>query len=166
MLSQDRLKFLLHYDEASGQFTWIGRSGPGCNRRVGDKAGSPNSDGYIQIGIDGVLHKAHRLAFLWMTGEFPKKFVDHINGDRFDNRWMNLRPATVSENKFNSRLGSNNKSGVKGVTWYPPSQKWRANIAYNKRYVHLGTFETKELAIEFRQLAAELVHGEYVNHGG
>jgi len=143
-LTQARLKELLHYDPETGVFTWrVGRVG--C--RAGSIAGSLNGCGYRQIGIDRRMHLLHRIAFLYVTGGFPQEELDHINGVRDDNRWVNLREATGSENRHN--LGgppSHNTSGFLGVYWCKRRQKWVAEIKLRGRKRHLGYFDTAEEA--------------------
>jgi len=132
--------------------------------RVGKPTGSPNVQGYMKVCVDGVYHSAHRIAWLWMFDEWPEypaKEVDHINGDRSDNRIANLRVVTKSENQRNSSSRINNSSGVHGVNWKARGHKggrWVARIWNGPRHVYLGTFETlREAAIARR--AAERVLG-------
>lgn len=142
-LTQARLKVLLHYDPETGHFTWrVTRN----QTAIGSRAGSPSGDGYIRIKVDGQLQRAHRLAFLYMTGEFPPNQVDHINRDRTDNRWENLRPATRRENEGNKGLRRDNTSGHRGVSWFKPAKKWAAYGYRNGRRVHLGYFASLEEA--------------------
>jgi len=166
MITQERLKELLHYDQDIGVFVRKVRT---ANRvRVGDKAGCiqalPNGKSYSRISIDGNLHYAHRLAWLWNHGELPPHEIDHINGDGTDNRLCNLRSATSSENSRNRRLHSNNASGTCGVYWYEPSRKWVARIMVDSKLLHLGYFEDIDDAIAARK-EAEIEHGYHPNHG-
>lgn len=132
---------------------------------VGKVAGCPNSDGYIKILIDGQYYSAHRVAWLIATGEtvaYPDFEIDHINGDRADNRLSNLRKVTKSENQRNSGQRSNNTSGVHGVNWKPRndgySGSWVARIWNGPRHVYLGSFKEKKHA-EIARKAAERVLG-------
>src|SRR5437879_5605760 len=111
MLTAERLKELLTYDPETGEFRW--KVAPNGRVRVGDIAGCVSSRGYILIGIDGALYRAHRLAFLFMTGAFPEPQVDHSNRDKADNRWLKLREANNSQNNANKPAQSNNTSGYK-----------------------------------------------------
>ena len=140
-LTQDRLKELLHYDPDTGVFTRR-VSLNGNNAIAGSRAGSPDSKGYILIKIDGVLRRAHRLAFLYMTGGAPPEFVDHINRVKDDNRWVNLRPATSRENKGNVGLRRDNTSGHRGVSWDKRARKWMAFGTRDGRKIHLGYFDS------------------------
>lgn len=148
-LTQDRLKELLHYDPETGHLTWLtSRRG---HVRAGSRAGSPDSKGYIKIKIDGSSHSAHRLAFLYMTGETPPKDVDHINRVRSDNRWINLRPASRRENQGNVGLRGNNTSGHRGVSLDKRAGKWRAYGMRDGRLTHLGYFTSLEEAATIAQ---------------
>ena len=113
-LTAERLREVLDYGPDTGVFTWKIRTN--SRVKVGDVAGALRPDGYIQISIDGRLHRAHRLAWLYVTGESPPDQIDHINGVRDDNRIANLRLATSAENKQNLRRAkSRNKTGFLGV---------------------------------------------------
>jgi len=90
--------------------------------------------------------------------------IDHINGDKLDNRRENLRSATRSQNKMNSGKPKNNTSGYKGVCWYKRGNKWRAQIGINGKLKHLGYFEDKEEAAKAYKKAAEKYHGEFVRY--
>lgn len=113
------------------------------------------------IGIDGTRYLAHRLAFLYMTGAWPDCDVDHINLDRADNRWGNLRQATRSQNMANGKLRSSNTSGFKGVTWVSRLSKWRAEIVKDGRKKAIGHFATPECAHAAYMAEAGRVFGEY-----
>lgn len=151
MITQEELKELLHYDPNTGLFTWkVVRS----NRyKVGNVAGFSRS-GYVDIGINNRGYRAHRLAFLYMTGLIPKE-VDHINRIRHDNRWENLRGCTSRENSENT---SCNNEFI-GVRWHRDSCQW---VAYatkvNGRQKYLGAFRT-HLAACNRRWAHELSTG-------
>lgn len=162
-MTQAELKALLHYDPDNGLFTWkVSRQG---TARAGRMAGNLRSDGYLMIQISGKNYRAHRLAFLFMTGEFPTDMCDHINGIRDDNRWVNLRQATRAENNRNRAISLANTSGIKGVCWDKLAGKWQAQICTNSKNEHLGYFTTladAELAV---QAARIKLHGEFMNHG-
>ena len=145
MITQDRLKELLNFNENSGLFTWNVRR---CGRaEKGAIAGSTNAIGYIQIQVDGKNYLAHRLAWLYIHGVFPTSDIDHINGNRADNRLANLREATRSENKQNQRNANcNNSSGTFGATWHKQTKKWKAQIMLNGKNYHIGLYDTKEEA--------------------
>lgn len=143
-MDQKYLKEIIDYDYLSGRFTWRAKR-PGT-RGVGALAGNPMNNGYWQINIDGSGYLAHRLAFLWVNGEWPACCVDHINGDRADNRWENLRQASYGENQQNMKLDKRNKSGFRGVSWSKSTGKWQASIQVNKVPRHLGFFDSPEVA--------------------
>ena len=143
MLTQNRLQTLLSYDPLSGVFIWIE---PTSNRvRVGAIAGTM-MDGYSRISIDRRVYSSHRLSWLYMTGGWPKGEIDHINGDRGDNSWINLRDVSRFVNQQNlHRPSKNNKIGILGVCQFP-NGRWRATIGTNGVQVHLGCFATAEEA--------------------
>jgi hypothetical protein len=146
-LTAQRLRELLHYDPETGVFRWLVR--PSNRVRVGSIAGSRGKH-YIEIGVDGLNFFAHRLAWLYMLGAFPIDGIDHRDRDRYNNRWGNLRPATQKQNGENLSLRRDNSSGLRGVNWIPAKGKWRARIVHNRTDIHLGMFQTKELALEAR----------------
>jgi len=140
-----QLRQLLTYDALSGEFVWLvatrnGKGQPGCC------AGRVNDQGYFHIGIFGRNYKSHRLAWLYVYGEWPERDLDHINGDRADNRIANLRLATRAQNAANKRRHRTNFSGFKGVSFHPKTKKWRAIICQGGHSFHLGLFESKEEA--------------------
>lgn len=141
-LTQAFLKSVLHYDCDTGLFVW--RENRGRIKALSHAGG--DSRGYTRIRVNYGWYRAHRLAWLYMTGNFPDCAIDHINGTRDDNRWSNLRLATGSVNQQNRHsAASNSKSGFLGVI--PIGEKFFAQIYVNrgdKRY--LGTYATPELA--------------------
>lgn len=160
-LTQSRLKELLHYDKSSGDFTWKVTK---CNIKTGDVAGTISNTGYINIGVDGKSYGAHRLAFLYVNGLLPKQCVDHINGLRGDNRWVNLIETTNSKNSKNLRMPTTNTSGIVGVTYIKRLNKYRASIYHENKSIYLGVFSTIEEAAKVRK-SAEIKYGFSENHG-
>jgi len=158
MLTQGRLKELFNYNHLTGEFTRL----VALSRcKVGEIAGSTNFYGYIQISIDNKLYKAHRLAWLYMVGIWPSKFIDHVNGQRDDNMFSNLREATNSENMRNSGRHKNNTSGFKGVSWFARDKCWRAYSSIGGKRKHLGYFDTPESASAAYEEFARKNHGEF-----
>jgi HNH endonuclease len=163
LMTAERLRELLHYDPETGVFTW--RKSASNRVAVGMVAGTLSKRGYVCIAVDGKTYKAHRLAFLWMTGCFPKRLVDHEDRNTSNNRWKNLRDATYSQNISNAKVYRTNTTGVKGVErWRGSGGNWRACIRINGKRKHLGFFHDFDLAVEFRQLVAEMVFGEFARH--
>lgn len=153
-LTAPRLRELLSYDPHTGVFTWLIKPNPRI--KVGAVAGYLGDDGYIRIKLDGHTYKAHRLAWLHVTGEWPTEQIDHkLKGfeNRRDNRFANLRPATNKQNMENQGIGKANRSGVLGVNWHRRDMVWRAFIGHLWRRLHLGNFKTKEEAIAARRKA-------------
>jgi len=139
-ITQDRLKALVSYDPKTGIFRW-NMARRRC--RPGDVTGCRMKQGYIAIRLDDVLYTAHRLAWLYVTGEWPKEQLDHINGDRSDNRIANLREATNAQNAQN-RKRRDNKTGFTGVN--KENNRWKAEIKVNYKKIRLGLFDTPEEA--------------------
>lgn len=143
ILTQERLKELFNYNPESGVFTRL--VGTSSNARVGDISGWDKGQGYLVISIGRQTIKAHRLAFLYMTGAWPKNQTDHINGIKADNRWVNLRDITSQENTHNQRRAhKNSTTGFLGVK--RRKNRFEAGIRINGTYIYLGLFDTPELA--------------------
>jgi len=117
--------------------------------------------GYVIIHILGERFRASRLAWLYMTGQWPQHEVDHINGNRADDSWANLREADSSQQKMNTSIRSDNTSGVKGVYWNKRIGKWHARIKAYGVCTHLGYFENFDDAMSARKSAALKIHGEF-----
>jgi len=163
MITQERLKEVLHYDPGTGIFT--NKITRGSRSVLGSEPGCICTDtGYIVMNVDYCKYSAHRLAFLYMNGELPKIQTDHINGVRSDNRWDNLREVTASENQQNQRKSKRNKSGFTGVSWDKQTSKWHAQIMAGNKVIHLGHFDEKKDAIKARA-AANIKYGFHPNHG-
>lgn len=146
-LSQDVLKEHLHYSSETGIFI---RKITNSNRaKVGDIAGCKDSDGYISIGINGKQYKAHRLAWLYMTGELPKDMIDHKDGVRDNNRFDNLRQATNGQNLQNQiKPHNNNTTGFLGVSFNKINRNYAAHISIDGKLTYIGSFATPEEASE------------------
>lgn len=154
-MNQSRLKERIHYNPETGAFVWA------CNHRrarLGMPAGYVDGKGYLSIRIDGTLYAAHRLAWLYMTGNWPLAgFIDHRNGIPGDNRLENLRNSTKQINQENRRRASkNNQVGLLGVS--PNGKRWAAAIFLHGQKTHLGTFDTPERAHIAYVHAKRLLH--------
>jgi hypothetical protein len=154
-LTSDRLRALLDYCPQSGVFRWKRKTG---SQSFGEIAGAKHVSGYVEIGLDGKTYKAHRLAWLYLYGDWPESEVDHINGIRDDNRAANLRHATRAENMQNKKRYASNASGVQGVCFHKATGKWVASIQASKRRRHLGVFCSKEDAGAAYQKAKQDMH--------
>lgn len=144
MLTQKRLKELLHYDPETGDWIWI--NAPSHNTRLNGKpAGTTRSDGYRTIRIGGTAYYTSRLAILYMTGEWPEEEADHEDRNPRNEKWSNLRPASSSQNKYNRSLSSD---GYRGV--YPCGNKWQVQVGG----CYLGIFDELEEAIAARDVTA------------
>lgn len=164
-ITQEALKKLLHYDPDTGLFTWIRKPSKHSSQSlVGRNTGYTGAHGYVYIGLSRKQHRAHQLAFLYMTGSNAPDQVDHINHDRSDNRWENLRAVSRVENLRNQSKYSNNKSGFTGVYYRKSCKKWYAQIGVNGCNTRLGTYECITAAILSRK-SAEVAYGFHANHG-
>jgi hypothetical protein len=159
-MNDTELKELLDYNPETGVFIW-----KVANRRT--KSGSVAGtlcNGYVKIGIGGKHYSAHRLAWLYVYGIFPKKQIDHINQDRSDNRILNLREVSTIDNGRNRVMQKNNTSGITGVQWRKSRGKWVSVIKIAGELRYLGCFSVKEDAIKARK-EAEAKYGFHPNHG-
>jgi hypothetical protein len=159
-ITQEDLKSLLDYNTNTGEFNWINSS---CGITKGQRAGWLENNGYWRIEIKDKKYSAHRLAWLYVTGKWPTKQIDHINGIKHDNRWCNLRECTGSQNRINYGPNKNNKLGIKGV--YQQKNKFLAHIMVQGEYYHLGTYETEEEAKNIRKEAELEYFGEFAYQG-
>lgn len=135
-LTSDTLKSRIFYDPNTGYFNWILPKGRGI--KFGDLAGSKSNSGYTRISFSGKMYQAHRLAWLYVMGEWPKNHIDHINGIRDDNRLCNLREANPTENVNNSKKRADNTSGFRGLYFNKNKNKWDAECVVNKINIFLG----------------------------
>jgi len=133
------------------------------NAKIGDIAGSIGNHGYKQVRINGKDYLIHRLIFMYFNGKFPK-YVDHIDNDRLNNRIENLRECSNQQNSFNSKIGKNNTSGIKGVSWSKNRNKWEAKIQVNRKTIHLGRFSDINEATKAVNYYRQHYHGEFARH--
>ncbi|ODB34396.1 hypothetical protein A9L43_26320 [Pseudomonas mosselii] len=159
-ITKSRLDELLSYDPESGDFTWKVNRG---TAKAGSVIRRKNRHGYLVTAIDGKNFMLHRLAFICMGHPEPPDCVDHINGERSDNRWSNLRLATYTQNNRNQRLHSTNTSGIPGVMW-DQRKRWRAFAYLDGRYLALGRYHTLLDAAAARK-SFESRHDYHANHG-
>lgn len=160
MLTQKRLKELFNYCPDSGDLT-RSKGVRGAKQGV---ARSVNACGYIVIRIDYKLYLAHRLAWLYVHGKLPCGEIDHINGTRDDNRIINIREVSHTDNMKNASIKSNNKSGVTGVIWSEKKKRWHSFIHISGKKMHLGSFKNKDGAVKARK-DAEVKFKFHPNHG-
>ena len=154
-ITQSQLKSIVKYNKETGVFTRF---------KINKVAGTHREDKYISICVNYKSYLAHRLAWLYVYGEMPRHFIDHINHDRSDNRIINLREVTSLESSRNLSRDKRNYSGSNGVSFMSSKNKWRARIGVRGTNIHLGMFITKEHAIEARK-HAEKLYGFHANHG-
>lgn len=140
----EQVREVLDYDAETGIFTWKVRLSIRVPA-VGAPAGTKTKVGYLQGAIRGYRTYMHRLAWVWMTGEWPANHIDHINGDRSDNRWTNLRDVTRSVNLQNQRKAAANSS-TKLLGAHPFQGRFKAEIGVNGKSRHIGCFATAEEA--------------------
>lgn len=144
------------YNPESGLFTCLSD---------GAVKGRLDHKGYVILSIRKDGYRAHRLAWLYMTGEWPAEEIDHINGDRADNRFANLRACSHPQNNHNQPMRSNNTSGVKGVHWNRRKGKWHVQVCLNYKIHHGGLFASIGDAEVAARALRHSLHGEFANHG-
>lgn len=160
MLTQHQLKEMLSYNPVTGEFIWL-KLPYNMVGLTGTCAGCIYANGYRYIQIGNRAFRTGRLAWLYMTGEWPTKLVDHKDLNKSNDAWNNLRLATDSQNGANKGLASNNTSGTKGVRFEASRGKWRAQITINGRSKNLGRYPTREEAMSAYERAAVAAWGEF-----
>lgn len=161
--TQEELRKLFQYEPVTGLLT---RKACTANRHtVGELVGTYGARGYLQVGIYSKKYPAHRVIWCWMTGSWPTHDIDHINRDRSDNRWKNLRSVTRSENNHNAGLSRRNTSGHTGVAWDKSRGKWMVSIRSNGSQKYLGRFDDLLTAIAAHEAAKRVHHPTAPNHG-
>jgi hypothetical protein len=159
MITQERLHEMFEYkDGILYRKKSLGRT------KAGDKVGFINDKGYVAVNIGNQCIGVHRIVWMMQHGEMPS-LIDHIDGNRQNNKICNLRLADRFGNAQNKRMHRNNTSGVKGVYWHPKANKWKAQIYCHRKKHDLGLFENIEDAEEFIGLVRDVLHGQFANHG-
>jgi hypothetical protein len=163
-LTRDELKEFLDYNPLTGQFTR--KASPVKNQtKPGDIAGCLHVSGYIKIKVKNKVYSAHRLAWLYMVGDWPQLEIDHIDGNKANNVWSNLRQSTRSQNQANRGKNKNNRSEYKGVSWHKASKSWAGQVGImengKRKTIWKGGFKTKLEAYIWYCEASEFYHGEY-----
>lgn len=157
MLKQERIIDLLDYKEETGDLIWKKR----MSSRVpaGAKAGTITKDGYRATKIDGHWIYAHRVIWIYMYGSLPPEYIDHIDGNKDNNRLLNLRAVTNQENQHNQKItGRKTASGVLGVSFHKKANRWQAAIRIGGEMVYLGLFKTIDLASIAYKSAKKSMH--------
>jgi hypothetical protein len=166
--SIDYLRKRLRYEPETGKLFWLDYEGMPNSWRakwVGKEAFAVKTDkGYLCGRVDGVLFKAHRIAWVMYYGELPSDQIDHINGVKGDNRISNLRVVNNQENQRNSAMRRDNTSGITGVVWNKANSHWRATIRVDNHLKNLGSFSTIEEAADARK-QADIKYGFTERHG-
>lgn len=160
MITQERLKELLHYDPETGVFTRLEKV-KFTTGEVGSSPGWVDAYGYLCIQLDGKTYGAHRLAWLYVYGVFPEPLADHKDRNTLNNRIGNLREATRSANAMNKGTPTNNTSGFKGVYWCERLGKFKAMCSVKGTQHYLGLHTTAERASEVYQAFARQHFGEF-----
>lgn len=155
----ESIKDFISYDPDTGYLTWL--KSP-CRRvKEGAVVSSIDAYGYFVVAFRGSRWKAHRLAWFLHYGEDPPETVDHINGDRKDNRLCNLRAASRGENLKNMSVSGKGSSKYKGVSWNKAVKQWTAYISVDNKKVHLGCFSSEEEAANAYNKRATVEYGEF-----
>jgi len=167
-LTAQQVRQMLIYNPGNGLLFWRRRADypKSWNARfAGKQAGNVTDHGYMRVRLNKRSYRAHRLAWLYVYGEWPDGEIDHINGDTLDNRIENLRVASHAENGRNRGANKNNTSGFKGVYWNRLAGKWVAQTKVNRQQIYLGTYETPEDAHAAYCRAVDVLHGDFANYG-
>ena len=160
-LSSEYVRRILNYYPETGSIKRVFK-----NKRYGQReTGFFDRNGYLLLSIDSSKYLAHRVIWLWMTGSWPDVWVDHIDGNKANNRWSNLRPATRDQNMRNARSVRRRHQLPRGVGYSSKAkQSFRARLKIHGHQLELGSYPTAEEASEVYQLVAELAHGSYAYH--
>ncbi len=166
-MTPEEMRKVVTYGPETGLLTWRRRqeASASWNSKLAGKPAFANpSDGYLVGRFGGKNYKSHRVAWAVFHGHWPKGQIDHINGDRSDNRIANLRHVTNAENAKNQKKRSTNRTGEPCVNWFARDSKWWVKITVDGRQKHIGYFDTFEAAVSARD-AAWQEYGFHENHG-
>lgn len=155
----EKVNELLNYNPENGKLQW--KKFRAANAQVGDIAGFVGRDGYVRVKILGRSILAHRIAWLLFYKKQPENEIDHINGDRSDNKISNLRSCDRRQNSRNTATRSDNECGIKGVGYHKPSGKWRARIYVDGKSKFIGNFLSKHEAKKAYEAAAKSIYGDF-----
>jgi hypothetical protein len=159
MITQERVRHLFNYLPDAGQLIRLVRT---SNRvHIGDDAGSASHRGYRKVHVDGKRYYEHCVIWLWMTGEWPRDQIDHIDMDASNNRWGNLREASQTENNANTHIHIDNTSGVKGVYFDKERNLWAAQLHIHRKHIFLGRFNSRNAAHEAYKDGARRYFGDF-----
>lgn len=159
-MTKTELQKYFIYNPETGEF--IRTSSNGNASKPGYISGSKSEkNAYLRVSINNKRYSNHRLAWLYMTGNWPKYQIDHINGNKKDNRWINLREVTNAENSRNQKKQHNN-SGITGV--YKNGNRWSARLTFNGKEINLGNYKTK-IAAAYARHIGNMKYGFHWNHG-
>lgn len=160
-LTADELRRVLSYCPKTGEFRWLAKTGTANRVKAGQLAGSV-SLGYVKIQVFGRRYFAHRLAWLYVMGAWPREDIDHKDGNRANNTWSNLREATDSQNMRNAKPILGTRAGLKGVTYLPKKGLFNARItADGGRRISLGCYKTADEAHSAYAAKANELFGEF-----
>ena len=159
MITQELCNQLFNY--CDGELFW--KINAANNVKIGYKAGFANTFNYRIVGINGKNYKIHRIVFLMHYGYLPR-ILDHIDGNRSNNKIENLREANFIQNAQNAKIQKNNKSGFKGVSWDKNNNKWRVCVSIDGKQKHIKFFDDLELADLVAQEARNKYHGNFAKH--
>lgn len=163
-MTVEQMRDLVSYDRATGKLIWKVRL-PYSRAQAGSVVGTVSMHGYREFRAYNKMYKAHRVAWALENGVWPENDIDHINGDRTDNRIENLRPATRQQNTRNRKISARNKSGFKGVSWNAHSKKWMAFFSLDGKRKFLGRFDVPEDAHAVYRDAVNAHYGDFANTG-
>lgn len=161
MMDFTTLKTLVSYNPETGEFTRLKGTGKGAGAGTVTLGALDTSTGYRKLCVGGKQQYAHRLAWLYMTGEWPAAQIDHINEARGDNRFSNLRPANNAENNQRSKARADSKTGVLGVSWHRKAGKYMAQIRHSGQGVYLGLYASLSEATAVRHAAERKYHSHH-----
>lgn len=161
--TDQEIKRRIRYDQITGKFYWKVTIGGRGGKAGEELTGRINKNGYLDVGVNCKRYLLHRVAWFLAHEEWPNH-IDHVDHNRLNNKLENLRSVSNAENMLNKSMSPRNKSGITGVDWYARDNKWRAQIAKNRRRVWLGCFDSLLDAVAARK-SAEMRLGFHENHG-